>query len=151
MGKIVKVRLTEYYPFQAGLSKKQKQIEGGVLDRMGKPLYSLEDYFEGKAPYVSLACDLLGGPPGNVREFRKYGQEAYLPELSMDILSYLDPEFAMVRMISFRLVDTGGNFYGDNKQVKVVGYEPIDVCRRAKPSLKQSFSGMLTEMWLTPS
>lgn len=102
---------------------------------------------EGKAPYVSLACDYLGGPPGNVKEFRTYGYEVWLPDLSMEITSYVEPD-VMTRMINFRLVDTGGHFYGKSKVVKVAGYEPIDVCRRAKPPQERSFSGMLTEMWL---
>ena len=147
MSKIVKVRLTEYYPFHPGLSEKAKKMEGGILDRKGKPLYSLEDYMEGKAPYVSLACDYLGGPPGNVKEFRTYGAVVWLPDLSMEITSYVEPD-VMTRMIYFRLVDTGGHFFGDSKVVKVAGYEPIDVCRREKPPRERSFSGMLTEMWL---
>lgn len=148
MAKIIKVRLTEYYPFQAGLSEREKQIEGGVLDRIGKPLYPLEDYIEGKAPYVSLACDSTGGPPANAREFRIYGYKVWLPELCININSYIDTPVIFPLPIDFRLVDTGGFFYGDGKQVRVAGYEPIDVCRRARPPLEQSFSSMLTELWL---
>ncbi len=146
MAKMINVRLTEYFPFQAGLSKKQKQIEGGVFDRMGKPLYSLEDYLEGKAPYVSLACDSTGGPPGNASEFRTYGTRVWLQELSLQIKDYVDDPPDSLIFIPFRLVDTGGNFFGGNKQVKVAGYEPIDVCRRNRPAPDKSFSGMLTTL-----
>ncbi len=148
MAKIVKIRLTEYFPFQSGLSKKQKKMEGGVLDRIGKPLYTLEDYIEGKAPYVSLACDKLGGPPGKIAEFRKYGFKVWIPKLSADINTFIDTPITVPIMIEFRLVDTGGRFYGDKKEVLEAGHEPIDVCRRVKPSEKKSFSGMLTELLL---
>jgi hypothetical protein len=148
MTKIIKVRLTEYFPFQSGLSKKQKKMEGGILDRMDKPLYTLEDYIEGNAPYVSLACDKLGGPPGNVAEFRKYGFKVWIPKISADINSLIDTPITLPIMIDFRLVDTGGRFFGDKKEIIVAGHEPVDVCRRVKPSEKKSFSGMLTELLL---
>ena len=61
MAKIVKVRLTEYFPFQTGLTDREKQREGGPTDRADKPLFTLDDYLEGNAPYVSLACDSAGG------------------------------------------------------------------------------------------
>lgn len=148
MAKIINVRLTEYYPFQTGLSKKQKQIEGGVFDRRGKPLHSLEDFVEGKAPYVSLACDYTGGPPGNAAEFRHYGQLVWIPRLMLDIRKYVDNVPDSLTIIPFRLVDTGGNFFGDKKQVRVAGYEPIDVCRRVRPTADKSFSGTLAELWI---
>ena len=116
MATIVKVRLTEYYPFQSGLTKKQKKMEGGVVDRMGKPLYSLEDYMDGNAPYVSLACDKLGGPPANAKEFRSYGFKVWLPDLAAEISSYIDTPVILPVFIEFRLVDTGEAFTGDKKR-----------------------------------
>jgi hypothetical protein len=148
MSKIVKVRLTEFFPFQTGLTRKQRKMEGPVLDRMDKPLYSLEDYLEGKAPYVSLACDSAGGPPGNVAEFRKYGYRVWLPEISASANQYTDTPVMLPIMIDFRLVDTGDAFTGKTKLVPVAGYEPIDVCRRAQPPAEKSLSGTLTELWL---
>ena len=148
MSKIIKVSLTEYFPFRPDLSDKEKKMEGGILDRMDKPLYSLEDYIEGKAPYVSLACDYLGGSPGRVAEFRRYGFKVWLTKLSADINSFIDTAITVPVMIEFRLVDTGEAFYGKTKKIRAAGYEPIDVCRRAKPSAKKSFSGMLTELTL---
>jgi hypothetical protein len=121
---IVKVRLTEYWPFQAGMSKREKQMEGGVKDRRGNPLYSLEDFLEGKASYVSLACDSAGGKPGNRDEFKIYGYEVRIPEV--------DKKMGAEKPILFRLVDTGGKFKGKKKDVAVPGREPIDVCRRSK-------------------
>jgi len=139
-GKTVRVRLTEYYPFAKNLTTRQRKMEGGIKDRKSKPLYSLEDYIDGSAPYVSLACDFKGGAPGNRKEFRVYGYEAWIPELEKKV-GYDKP-------IIFRLVDTGGNFFGANKKVRVTGREPIDVCRRAKPSKEHSFSGMLADLIL---
>src|SRR5688572_16001989 len=132
MGKIIKVRLTEYTPFRKGM------MQGGILDRKGKPLYSLEDFLDGKSPYVSLACDSQGGSPGNVSEFCKYGYKVELPEINKKY----------ERPIEFCLVDTGGHFLGKNKVVKVAGHEPINICRRDKPEKGDSFSGMLTILTL---
>lgn len=148
MSKIIKVRLTEFYPFTPGLSEKQKKLEGGVLDRLGKPLNPLEDYIEGKAPYVSLSCDKLGGPPGNVEEFRTYGYNVWIPEISAKINSYIDNAIIVPIMVEFRLVDTGENFFGKGKVIREAGHEPIDVCRRIIPAKGKSFSGMSTELWL---
>lgn len=139
MGKIIKVRLTEYYPFQEGLTEKQQRMEGGKTDRRGKPLYPLEDYLEGKAPYVSLACDYKGGLPSNTAEFRIYGYKVELPAVAQ--------RFGRTT-IEFRLVDTGQNFYGEKKKVRVAGHEPIDVCRKVKPAKEDSISTLLTELVL---
>jgi hypothetical protein len=148
MAKIVKVTLSEYFPFQTGLSKRGKQMEGGMTDRIGKPLFTLEDYLEGKAPYVSLACDSAGGPPGNVKEFKTYGYKVWLPGLSADIDSFIDKPVMLPIQIDFRLVDTGNAFTGDKKLIRVAGMEPIDVCRRARPAADKTFGGMQTEMML---
>jgi hypothetical protein len=140
MGNIVRVRLTEYWPFQKGMSEKQKKMEGGTKDRKGNPLYALEDYLEGDAPYVSLACDFKGGAPGNVKEFREYGYQCWIPALQQKL--------GRNESIIFRLVDTGRLFYGKGKKIKVAGREPIDVCRRSKPAEADSFSGMLADLFL---
>lgn len=130
------------------MSKKEKQMEGGVYDRKSNPLYLLKDYIEGKAPYVSLACDHLGGPPGNVKRFRKYGFEVWIPKIYANINSFIDTAIPVPIMIDFRLVETGGHFLGDTKKVAVASHEPIDVCWRVKPNPQHSFSGLLTELWL---
>jgi hypothetical protein len=136
---MLKIRLTEYYPFQSGLTDEQKRMEGGIQDRLGKPLYSLEDYVDGNALYVSLACDSRGGPPGNLSEFRIYGYRVRIP--------WLETRMGL-DFIEFRLVDTGGHFTGKHKKVRVAGYEPIDVCRREKPEAGDAFSGTLAELQL---
>ncbi len=53
------------------MSEKAKKMEGGPTDAAGKPLWSLEEYLEGSAEYVSLARDYLAGPPGNDKRFAK--------------------------------------------------------------------------------
>ncbi len=139
MSGIVKVRLTEYWPFQAAMRKREKRMEGGVKDRRDKPLYSLEDFLEGKASYVSLACDSTGGPPGNRDEFKVYGYEVRIPQI--------DKKMGAEKPILFRLVDTGGRFRGEKKDVVVPGREPIDVCRRSRER-KIELSELLTELIL---
>jgi hypothetical protein len=47
------------------------------------------------------------------------------------------------KLIEFRLVDTGGHFFGPQKVVKVEGAEPIDLCRQ-KPLLSPVTSGLMT-------
>ena len=147
MGKIVKVRLTEYYPFESSLNAEQRLMEGPKVDRRGKLLFPLEDYLQGTAPYVSLACDFKGGPPGNVKEFHLYGYRVEIPFLST----------RYGKQIEFRLVDTGGHFFTHHskktgalieKVVRVSGHEPIDVCRRTKPSKEERFSGKLATLVL---
>jgi hypothetical protein len=148
VAKIIKVSLTEFFPFESSLTDHEKKVEGGPTDRMGKPLFTLEDYMDGNAPFVSLACDSAGGPPGNVKEFRTYGFKVWLPEICANVNSYIDKTVMLPLIIDFRLVDTGGAFTGSTKKTRAAGHEPIDVCRRARPPKEKSFSGLLTELWL---
>ncbi|MGH9901256.1 MAG: hypothetical protein ACRD68_05385 [Pyrinomonadaceae bacterium] len=138
-GNLVCVRLTDYWPFQSGLSKAEKKMEGGIHDRRDNLLYPLEDYLEGKAPYVSLACDYTGGKPGNRSEFKIYGYRVRLPAVESKM---------GVSFIDFRLVDTGGRFYGKKKKILLAGHEPIDVCRRSKPEGEASLDGMSVSLVL---
>ena len=148
MSKMVKVRLTEYFPFQTGLTKKQKELEGGVLDRGDKSLHTLEDYLEGNAPFVSVACDPAGGPPGNALEFKTYGFKIRITKMETDINKFIDKAVMLPIVIDFRLVDTGDAFRGKTKKIVVAGHEPLDICRRARPAEDKSFSGMLAEAML---
>lgn len=95
-------RLTGYWPFAA--TESEKKMEGGLKDRKGKPLYTLEMHQAGKAPYVSVSGDDSIFP---------YGQR-----LSLDVWPGL----------TFRVVDTGSHFRGVNKVYRVVGREPLDIC-----------------------
>jgi hypothetical protein len=106
-------KATSYYPAN-------DPIEGGFKDMRGKPLYTLQDYLEGKAPYVSVAMD-------NKNSFA-YGTKLRIPEL----------EKKYGKKIEFRVVDTGGDFYGK-------GTSRIDICtRNEKTSLDSSVNGNLT-------
>src|SRR5437879_1622764 len=111
-----------YYKPWSGMSQKQKQMEGGATDRRGNRLCSLEEFLAKEMDYVSLACDKLGGPPGSDPRFRVYGTKVRIPEVD-----------ALVgRPVEFRLVDTGGHFFGKGKVIKAPDAEPIDLCR-SKP------------------
>lgn len=119
----MKIAVTMYYkPFE-GMTEKQSRMEGGANDARGKPLSSLEEYLDGKARYVSLARDYLAGPPGGDKRFGTYGTVVRIPEVERMVgRDYIE----------FRLVDTGGHFFGKGKVVKTKGAEPIDLCR-SKP------------------
>ena len=104
---LVNLRLTHYYPFTA--SDAEKKMEGAPVDRKGKPLHTVEDFFAGKSDHVSLAGDYEVWP---------YGQKLLVPWGDRTLVG--------------RVVDTGGHFHGANKVYRAVGFEPIDVCVYAK-------------------
>ena len=83
--------------------------EGGPVDRRGFPIHTLQQFLEGKAPYVSVAMD---------GDFQ-YGQRVRIASL----------EAKFGRPIDFRLVDTGGAFQGrgtDKIDVAVNGNTPAN-------------------------
>ncbi|HVE86690.1 MAG TPA: hypothetical protein VND93_27720 [Myxococcales bacterium] len=103
---------TGYFP-------ENSKMEGGFLDRKGKPLHTLQDFLSGKAPYVSVAMDSKAFP---------YGTKLRIPEL----------EKKYGRPIEFRVVDTGGAFKGK-------GTSRIDICTaNRKASLDPTVNGKLT-------
>lgn len=97
-------RLTGYWPFQKGLSAADRLMEGGPRDRMGRPLYTLESYQRGDAPYVSVSGDDAIFP---------YGQRIELDAWPG---------------VEFRVVDTGSHFRGEGKVYREEGREPLDIC-----------------------
>lgn len=116
------VNLTDYCPFQAGLSAAQQKMEGGPTDARDKPLHTLEDHLADPDahPYCSVAGDLT---------IWRYGQRVELPSVHPTAV--------------FRVVDTGGHFHGEiwdveqqgqvppnfrGKVIRHTGYEPLDVC-----------------------
>jgi hypothetical protein len=109
MGGTFEARLTGYWPFAATPS--EIQMEGGVNDRKGKPLHTLEDVQAGKAPYVSVSGDDAIFP---------YGQR-----LQLDVWPG----------VVFRVVDTGSHFRGATKIYRVAGREPLDICVATKDSV----------------
>jgi hypothetical protein len=101
----IKLHLTGYWPFQEGLTEKERKMEGAPVDRKGKPLYTVEDFFASKSDHVSLSGDPDVFP---------YGQKILIP--------WGD------KTLTGRVTDTGGHFHGLGKVFRVVGAEPIDVC-----------------------
>ena len=76
-----------------------------------------------KFPYVSVAADLmLNG------ERVKYGTRIY---------------FSFYPDIVFRIVDTGGNFFGTGKKIREPGFEPFDIA--TSYGSKLGFSGKHTK------
>jgi hypothetical protein len=108
---------TGYYPANS-------KMEGGFVDKVGKPLRTLQDYLDGKADYVSIALDKNLYKSGKI----KYGDTFRIPEL----------EAKYGRKIVFKAVDTGGAF--TNK-----GFGRVDICTRsAKHSVEPTVNGKLT-------
>ena len=127
----VDVYLTEYYPFVKNMTRAEREMEGGELDRHGNPLHTLDDFLAGKAPWASLACDYTGGPPGSNKAFTRYGQRVSIPLVDEKVGKHL----------VFRLVDTGSYFYGEGKKIRLANHEPIDICRSAPNAGGFSFNG----------
>ena len=111
--------LTGYWPFSAKSS--EKKMEGGVFDRKMNDKYkddpssetykkhvlrTVEDFFAGKAEFVSLSADDSAFP---------YGQMLIVP-------------WTNGREIKGRVVDTGEHFRGTKKVYRFQGREPIDCC-----------------------
>lgn len=102
---------TGYYPDSSAL-------EGGSVDRAGKPLRTLQQFLAGSATYVSVAMDSGAF---------KYGARLRIKEL--------DAKYG--RAILFRVVDTGGAFRGK-------GRTRIDICTaHRKASLDPTINGSL--------
>lgn len=97
-------RVTGYWPFSAKPS--EQRMEGGMKDRKGAPLHTIEDFFAGKSDHVSCSGDDAVFP---------YGQKITFP--------WIDG-----RAVVGRVTDTGSHFRGASKAYRVVGQEPLDVC-----------------------
>ena len=121
-------RLTEYHP---DAPPDKQKLEGGPNDRKKQPVVTVQEHLRDKAkfPYVSVAGDLvLNG------ERVKYGTRIYFS-------SYPD--------IVFRIVDTGGNFFGTGKKIREPGFEPFDIA--TSYGSKLGFSGKHTKYRLDRS
>ena len=109
---VIGVKSTAYYPDAS-------PMEGGFNDRKGRKLRTIQQFLDGEADYVSVAMDLKQYP---------YGQDVCFPELNAH---YGKP-------ILFRVVDTGGAFYGKGKT-------RVDICvKDKKQSYEKQFNGTLT-------
>lgn len=106
-----------YYPHNSGM-------EGGYVDKQGKPLRTLQDYLAGRADYVSIALDKYLYRSGEV----SYGDRFRIPEL----------EDRYGREIEFRAVDTGDAF--TNR-----GFSRVDICTGSyRDSIDATVNGRLT-------
>lgn len=119
-------RLTEYHPdAPPSAGTKVLKREGGPRDRKRQPLITLEQHRSdpSRFPYVSVSSDL-------VLQGRQvpYGARIYIDALPSDVL---------------RLVDTGGNFTGDDKKIREPGHEPLDIAT-AWPGGTHRLGGRLT-------
>lgn len=98
---------TGYYPHNS-------RREGGFHDRHGRDLYTLQDYLQGKAPYVAVAMD---------RNSFVFGQYIRIP--------ILEQAYNKGKPIIFKLVDTGGHF-------KHRGTTAIDICTANKKASEEN-------------
>lgn len=89
-----RARLSAYWPVGPDASEAEKRREGPPVDVRERPLYSLQEYLAGRAPFVSLAADR------STRGFPRYGELVRIKEL----------EERYGQKILFRVVDTGGSF-----------------------------------------
>jgi 3D (Asp-Asp-Asp) domain-containing protein len=108
----ITLHLTGYWPFQEGLSDKERKMEGAPVDRRGKPLHTAEDFFAGTSDHVSLSGD---------PDIFPYGQKINIPWGDKTLVG--------------RVTDTGGHFHGAGKVFRVVGAEPIDVCVKSSATV----------------
>ncbi len=106
--------LTGYYPFE-------NAMEGGFTDRYGDRLYTLQEFLNGKAPYVSVALDYLDEM--KVYHDRKNPVEVCIPGLDQAYRSEMNAEVLKKTggVIRFRIVDTG-------KRFKHKKWAKLDVC-----------------------
>jgi hypothetical protein len=108
------VTSTSYYPANS-------RMEGGFNDKIGKPLRTLQSFLNGQAEYVSVAMD----------KTIAYGTKVCIPELNVHF----------GKPIKFKVVDTGGAFYGKGKT-------RIDVCSaNYKTSIDPWLNRKLTLVW----
>lgn len=98
----VNVRLTGFWPYDAH-TPAEKLMEGGVRDRWRQPIYTLEMYQQGKAPYVTVAGDYTIWPAGQRISINHWPG------------------------VVFRVTDTGSHFFGAKKVYRVAGREPLDI------------------------
>lgn len=117
----VPITLTGYWPWEARTATDRKR-EGGTHDRKGWPLHALEDYLEGRAPFVSLSADPA---------LFDYGQAVVLdvPGLPAGVRG--------------RIVDTGENFQEPGKKYRHPGHQPVDLCVRRRARWNKAAVGRM--------
>lgn len=111
----------KYRSHRTGYYPEDDDMEGGYYDRRGVPLKTLQQYLRGKVPYVSVAMDTRFA----------YGTKVRIPAI--------EKQFG--RCIDFRVVDTGGNFYG-------AGGSKIDICNSSLADTGASHSNGPADIYI---
>uniref|UniRef100_A0A146KRW6 Uncharacterized protein n=1 Tax=Lygus hesperus TaxID=30085 RepID=A0A146KRW6_LYGHE len=101
--KQVETILTAYYPDTLS------EDESGMMDMKGNRLRTLQDYLDGRAPYVTVSTDPRLDVP--------YGTRVIIPEL--------DRHFGVENGIRFEARDAGPHMEG-------AGFSRLDVCVRSE-------------------
>lgn len=100
---------TGYHKQAKGDTSYNHKLEGGNRDRVGRELYSMEDYFAGRGGYVAVAIDAT---PAMARQF-PYGTKIKI-QFSDETRAALAKRYGVpverIDSIEFRLVDTGSAF-----------------------------------------
>lgn len=99
-GQVNSAKLTGYYPAN-------NAMEGGFVDRFGHKLYTLQDFLEGSAPYVSVAAD---------KPLSSKNNQPYIR------IPSIEAKYGM--KIPFKICDTGSAFFGK-------GTSRLDICTRS--------------------
>jgi hypothetical protein len=108
--------LTAYYPHN-------NKMEGGGKDRFGNRLYTLQEFLDGKAPYVSVAMDYKG----SMKKYQKKYfcipalEKSFSEEIAQWEKTAPDHFSKYGGRIPFKVVDTGSAFF--NK-----GLSRMDIC-----------------------
>lgn len=116
----------QFKSFKTGYFPDDSSMQGGFLDRAGKPLQPLQKFLRGSAPYVSVAMDHTD------RRF-PYGTMLRIPRL----------EKIYGRCILFRVVDTGSAFVGR-------GHEKIDLCNDSEAAAHSPHMQGWDEVFIVP-
>lgn len=123
-GKEIKIgRLTGYIPCLAGDHPKIISMQAGEVancdkDRFGQPLYTLQEYLAGRAPYVSVAGSEQMYKDYPYDNKTKLGHPIRIPKIEEQYKAEL--ERSGRKNIIFRLVDTGSAF-------TTAGYSKMDI------------------------
>jgi hypothetical protein len=115
---------TKFVSHRSGYFPHDSGMQGGLNDRLGIPLRTLQDYLKGKVSYVSVAMD-------HTDSRLPYGTVVRIPAI----------ELAFNRCIEFRVVDTGGNFVGK-------GTQKIDICNDDEGLARAKHSNGAAEVYI---
>lgn len=114
----------KFRSFKTGYFPDSSEMEGGFVDRAGKPLRTLQNYVRGKDKYVSVAMD-------HEDDRFPYGTLLRIPEI----------EEHYGKCIIFKVVDTGGRFVGK-------GEKKIDICNESEEDTYSRLTNGWSEIYV---